>query len=1079
MRAPIPHNETQRLQKLQCYNVLDTQPEPGYDDITQLAAFICQTPIALISLIDAERQWFKSVVGLQAQETHRDLAFCAHAIHHSKTLVVSDAAQDPRFADNDLVTGDPHIRFYAGAPLVSPDGFVLGTLCVLDTQPRHLTQQQITALEALARQVVSQLELRLHVRQLSQEVSDRTTAEAALKYSEDCLRHIAANLPGVIFQYVRPIEGADYFSYMSPNSTDVWELEPNAIETDASQVWQQIHPDDLGLMQASLEQSAATRQPWTLEWRIQTPSGALKWLRGSARIEQQPNGDVLWDGIITDITSHRTIELALEQSERALRQMANAIPGAVYQYQVMPDGSERILFMSDGIRDLYELEPEIALQSTGPLWDVLQDDRKRVQDSVNWAIATHSPWRCEFRIQLSGDRIKWILGTAQPVQQHDGSSIWNGVLLDITQAKVAEAAVLESQRALAEAQAIAHLGNWSFSLETEELYVSDEILKIYGLEATASLTVQDLIYRVHPDDRDDFHHAFEQALLGGDDYHLEVRVIQPSGAERYIACKGRAVLNANQQVTQLMGTLQDITDYKHAELALQQAKTDAETANQAKSEFLANMSHELRTPLNAILGFAQLIDREPDLSPQCRDYLSTILSSGNHLLSLINNVLDLSKIEARRMTVSNSTVHLSDLIHSIHAMLEQQAIAKGLEFSVALDPSLPCYVHTDQQKLRQILLNLVSNSIKFTDQGFVRLTVDWQPESDRHTTPELLIHIEDTGVGIDHDDQDRIFNAFEQTEMSKRSANSTGLGLTLSARFVELMGGQISLQSQPHHGTTFTITLPVETVSGHRDLSYYMPQPSVHRHHVKQRVLLVDDQAENRRLVMKLLNPDSLDIQEADNGAVAIERWRDWQPHLILMDMRMPVMDGYEATQQIRQLEQTASDSTAATADQPSRATKIIALTASAFATDRSRILEAGCDDVVHKPYRINTLYEAIARHLEIEVETLKRSRTPSAQPQSPSAPNPAPATPKSSAQSSTLKALTPDDFNMMPPEWQQALHHAAYRLNEQECRTLIAQIPESSSHLAQTLNAMLDDFRFELICQITQELIDATAVEP
>ncbi|MGB3492101.1 MAG: ATP-binding protein [Elainellaceae cyanobacterium] len=822
MRAPSPSDENQRLQKLQCYNVLDTNPEPAYDDLTQLASLICQAPIALISLIDKDRQWFKSVIGLHAQETHRDLAFCAHAILSETTLVIPDATLDPRFADNDLVTGEPHIRFYAGAPLITPDGFILGTLCVIDSQPRTLSQQQIVALEALARQVVNQLELRLNVSRLSQEIDERNVAEAKL---------------------------------------------------------------------------------------------------------------------------------------------------------------------------------------------------------------------------------------------------------------------LKIQYALSEAQAIAQLGNWALILNSHRVNVSPETLKIYGLESTTTqISLDDFTAPIHPEDLDLFTQGLEQATSGSD-CSIEMRLLRSDGMTRYVACRGKPVFDDAGVMTQVVGTVQDITSYKTVELALQQAKAKADAASQAKTEFLANMSHELRTPLNAIIGFAQLLDREPDVPMQCRDYISTILNSGNHLLSLINNVLDLSKIEAQHMMLANSTVNLTELLEAIYTMLKQEAIAKGLELEMVFDSALPRYVYTDSQKLRQILLNLLGNGIKFTNEGSVQLTATWVPVSDRQPTPALQLQIEDTGVGIKPDDQHRIFEAFEQTESSRNASNSTGLGLTLSAHFIQLMKGHLSLESQIDQGTTFWVTLPMEVVSGSKDLSDYMPemsaqpQPQPQMQPSRPRLLLVDDQADNRQLIRQLLKQADMDIQEAENGAIAIEIWQRWQPHLILMDMRMPVMDGYTATQQILHLAQQTLSVTADNGGTPiqSQPPKIIALTASAFDDDRLRILEAGCDDIVHKPYRVDTLYEAIARHLNLKVEDLRRSFSKPSSNRSDASTTAAStaASPDRAASLPARQGTLPASIQamrIMPQEWQDNLHHAAYRLNEQECRTLISQIPAEAFYLAQLLSAIVDDFRFELICELLQE---------
>ena len=422
--------------------------------------------------------------------------------------------------------------------------------------------------------------------------------------------------------------------------------------------------------------------------------------------------------------------------------------------------------------------------------------------------------------------------------------------------------------------------------------------------------------------------AYQGQPVSNQEYVIERR----DGVKMNILSFGQAMVDDHGARIGAVVTLHDITEQKRVSAELRQAKEAAEAANRAKSVFLANMSHELRTPLNAILGFAQIMARDSSLQASHGRELETIDRAGRHLLSLINDVLEISRIEAGRTTLRNAPFALSDVLVAIEEMVRVRADAKELALVVERHGDLPGHVLGDAHLLRQVLINLLGNAVKYTERGTVRLAV-WR-DGDR-----IRFEVSDTGPGIAPEDCERVFEAFYQTEVGIRTGEGTGLGLTISREFVRLMGGELRLASRPGEGSTFVFSLPLPAVSAldresdtsaGRVIGLEAGQPAY-------RILVAEDNPDNRELIRRLLEGVGFQVRLAEDGAAAIEQFQSWRPHFIWMDMRMPGLDGYQATRRIRALP-------------GGTAIPVAALTASAFQEDRDSILAAGCDEPSRPP---------------------------------------------------------------------------------------------------------------------------------
>jgi PAS domain S-box-containing protein len=461
--------------------------------------------------------------------------------------------------------------------------------------------------------------------------------------------------------------------------------------------------------------------------------------------------------------------------------------------------------------------------------------------------------------------------------------------------------------------------------------------------------------------------------------HFEARVYKKDGSTLWVSLNTRAARHTGGQLNYLEGFLSDITERKEAEEALSKlnkeldqrvvqrttelvqakeaadkAREKAEVANMAKSTFLANMSHELRTPLNAVLGFSRIMENSPDVTKDQVENLKIITRSGEHLLNLINNVLDISKIESGRVELEASHFDLLKLLQDMKSMMTVRANEKGLGLTLEQAPDLPRLIVADAGKLRQVLLNLIGNAVKYTTSGSVIIRA-MVAEKESPGPFWLRIEVEDTGHGIPPEARERIFFPFVQMGERPPTDAGAGLGLAICKQYVELMDGVIGVSSKRGKGSVFHFEVPVSVLADEsrpvepqhgRIIGLAEGQPS-------RRLLIVEDQPDSRLLLSKLLAPLGFDLREAVNGQEAITQFTRWHPHLIFMDMRMPVMDGLTATRRIKATEAGAQ-------------TKIVALTAHALEEERREILAAGCDDFIRKPYKDTDIFDALAEHLGV-----------------------------------------------------------------------------------------------------------------
>ncbi len=735
------------------------------------------------------------------------------------------------------------------------------------------------------------------------------------------------------------------------------------LQLSPAEVYAEIHD-----LRNFSERLVAEGQVAGVELRMKKRDGTPLWGSFTAKLVRNSRGEPEYvDGIMEDVTCRKQAETALRESERRLTSLIDLMPDAAF----VIDGKGVVVAWNRATESLTSVPAEEMLgkgnyeyaipfygERRPILIDLVETPEEELERDYQGLQRFGDVLIGEALLRVHGQET-YLQGRARAMRGARGEYIGAiEILHDYTDLKRAERALRDSEHQLRSMLETTGEGFWMIDNHTVTTAVNDAMCAILGRSREGILGKP--IFDFVDEDNAAIFRAEVKKRAEGKGGVYEMSLTRPDGSHVPCIFHATPLFDEDGRKTGAFAMVTNITERKWVEEALREreeqlreAKEAAEAASRAKSVFLANMSHEIRTPMNAILGFTQLLQRDASLNAKQHASLNTIARSGGHLLALINDILEMSKIEAGRVVLNPIAFNLHDLIDDLETMFRIRTKEKNLLFVAEKAEDLPRFVLADGGKLRQVLINLLGNAVKFTQQGGIVLRVSAKRgESGRL---RLRIEVEDTGVGIAPEDLDKVFEYFEQTGAAA-SEGGTGLGLAISREFVRLMGGELRVVSQLKKGTRFTAEMDAQELSGEqREPSPACPLPLGLRPGQRAfRILIADDKEENRHFLREMLQAVGFATREAVNGSEAVSVFEEWQPDLVLMDVRMPVMDGYEATRLIKNGEK-------------GRTTPVIAVTASVFDDNREQARQCGADDFLGKPFTQGDLFGKLAEWLHAE----------------------------------------------------------------------------------------------------------------
>lgn len=921
-----------RLEDLRSYEILDTEPEETFDRIVRLCSRIFDMPVAFVTFIAEERQWHKARYGSDIEEISVDEGFCDHTIESPGVMVVPDGREDPRFADRKWV-GDDGLVFYAGAPITSPQGYRLGTLCVLDTKSRHdFGEDDRKTLLELAEVVADELEFRKTHKQLSEEIEDHertiedlASRQAELRAQRAFMHSTLESIPGVwtvLDDGGLMVRANDSLPRVTGYTVD---------EIESMQPTEFVPPEHVEKTRRAIAEAFETGESH-LQVDLLTKDGErIPYKFQARRFTFDGSTQVVTIGIdISDLTQAQA-ELKVERE--FVQEILDTFPGIwnVRNQQGQIVRRNRSLERVTG----YSQDEVMNM----PLSALMAPEYRNMAEEGRTKVLTDGDVRIEAELLTkSGERIPYAFVGRKGMIGGEPHVVTVG--MDISDLKQVEAELRERERMYRQLTDNIDDVFWISDVAKNEIvFTSPAYEDVWG-RSLEELYEDPMAFleAIHPDDRPRVIAALPDQVQG--DWETEYRVIRPDGTVRWIRDNAFPIHDDEGRVYRVAGIAKNITDEVSARQKLEEARDEAEAANRAKSEFLSRMSHELRTPLNAILGYSQILLMD-GLDKETREAVEDIEKAGRHLLELINEVLDISRIEAGRMKLSLESVDVREILDEVIGYAQPMAARA----SIALHPPTePCTAHVvaDNQRLKQVLLNLVSNAVKYNKHGGdVHISC-------RERDQLLRIEVHDTGRGLNGEQTAKLFQPFERLGLTDADGEGTGLGLSLSKNLVEVMGGEIGVESVPDDGSTFWVEFPKTDSPLQRAQGASAAAESVGTDPDPDQlcVLYIEDNLSNLKLLEHLMSKLShVQVQNALQGRLGVELATSLQPDLILLDLNLPDMDGTEVIEALRRDPDTAT-------------IPIVVLSADATPKRKAELAELGIHAYFSKPLDVRAFLD-------------------------------------------------------------------------------------------------------------------------